>query len=103
MFAAIHVDRVDFATARQVVDWAAAQGVERASFESALNAFSVKSFVTRGDQLAAAARIPGVPTLVVDGRYRVDIDTTRDIAEQLAVVDALIAKARAERGLAAQP
>lgn len=100
VFAAIHVDHVDFSTARQVVDWAAGQGVDRARFEAALSSFSVKSFVTRGDQQAAAARITGVPTLIVDGRYRVEIDTTRDIAPQLAVVDALIAKARAERGLA---
>jgi thiol:disulfide interchange protein DsbA len=100
VFAAIHVDHVDFSTARQVVEWAAGQGVDRGRFEAALNAFSVKSFVTRGDQQAAAARITGVPTLVVDGRYRVEIDTARDVAPQLAVVDALIAKARAERGLA---
>jgi protein dithiol oxidoreductase (disulfide-forming) len=97
VFRAIHVDRVDFSTTRQVADWAAAQGVERAGFEAALAAFSVKSFVARGDQLATTARIPSVPTLVIDGRYLVDIESTGDLAGQLAIVDALIAKARAER------
>lgn len=103
VFAAIHADHVDFSTVRQVVDWAAGQGVDRASFASALNAFSVKSFVARADQLARAAQVSGVPTLIVDGRYRVEIDTSGDLAGQLAIVDALVARARAERGLAAQP
>lgn len=103
VFDAIHVERVGFATARQVVDWVAARGVDRAGFEAALGAFSVKSFVARGDQLARSAKIPGVPTLVIDGRYLVPIDTTRDLVAQLAVVDALIVKARTERGVAAQP
>ena len=102
VFDAIHVQRVNLSTARQVVDWVAARGVDRSAFEAALGAFSVKSFVARGDQLAQAARIPGVPTLVIDGRYRVEIDTSRDFGAQLAVVDALIAKAQAERGAAAQ-
>jgi thiol:disulfide interchange protein DsbA len=101
VFAAIHTERVDFSTTRQVVDWVASRGVDRASFEAALGAFSVRSFVARGDQLARAAQVSSVPTLVIDGRYRVEIDTTRDLVGQLAIVDALVAKARAERGLAA--
>jgi protein dithiol oxidoreductase (disulfide-forming) len=100
VFAAIHADHVDFSTTRQVVDWVAGQGIDRASFEAAIGAFSVKSFVARGDQLAGTAQVSGVPTLVIDGRYRVEIDTTGDLVGQLAVVDALIAKARTERGLA---
>ncbi len=101
VFAAIHADHVDFSTTRQVADWVAAQGVDRASFEAALGAFSVKSFVARADQLARTAQVSSVPTLVIDGRYRVEIDTTGDLAGQLAIVDALVAKARVERGPAA--
>jgi thiol:disulfide interchange protein DsbA len=102
VFDAIHVERVDFATARQTVDWVAARGVDRAGFEAALGAFSVRSFVARGDQLARSAQVPGVPTLVIDGRYRVEIDSERDLNGQLSVVDALIAKARADRAGAAR-
>jgi thiol:disulfide interchange protein DsbA len=103
VFAAMHVDRVDFSTTRQVVDWVAARGVDPAGFEAALGAFSVRSFVARADQLARSAQVPGVPTLIIDGRYRVEIDTAGDLGGQLAVVDALIAKARAARGRVAQP
>lgn len=98
VFDAVHVEQVDFSTARQLADWVAARGVERAAFEAALSSFSVKSFATRADQQARTAQVRGVPTLVVDGRYRVAIDTTGDLAGQLELVDALVARARAERG-----
>jgi thiol:disulfide interchange protein DsbA len=97
VFDAVHVARADFSTVRQVADWVAARGVERGAFEAALGSFSVKSFATRGEQLARSAQVRSVPTLVIDGRYRVAIDTTGDLAGQLKVVDALVARARAER------
>jgi thiol:disulfide interchange protein DsbA len=103
VFSAMHAERTDFSTVRQVVDWAAARGVDRAGFEAALGSFSVRSFVTRGDQLARSAQVPGVPTLVVDGRYRVEIETSGDLDGQLAVVDALVEQARADRAGSAQP
>ena len=40
---------------------------------------------------------PGVPTISVDGKYLVAIVSNVDFAKQLAVVDALIAKARSEK------
>jgi thiol:disulfide interchange protein DsbA len=97
VFDAVHVERADFTTVRQLADWVGGRGVERAAFEAALGSFSVKSFAARGEQLARTAQVRSVPTLVVDGRYRVAIDTTGDLAGQLKVVDALVARARAER------
>lgn len=97
VFDAMHLERVDFTTVRQTADWVAARGVDRAAFEAALGSFSVKSFVTRAEQLARSAQVRSVPTLVIDGRYRVAIDAGGDLAGQLKVVDALVARARAER------
>jgi thiol:disulfide interchange protein DsbA len=97
VFEAVHVARADFSTVRQLADWVAARGVERAAFEAALGSFSVKSFAARGEQLARNAQVRGVPTVIVDGRYRVAIDTSGDLAGQLKVVDALVARARGER------
>jgi thiol:disulfide interchange protein DsbA len=103
VFDAVHVERADFSTVRQLADWVAARGVERPAFEAALGSFSVKSFAARGEQLARSAQVRSVPTVIVDGRYRVAIDTSGDLAGQLKVVDALVARARAERGGAATP
>lgn len=101
VFDAVHVARADFSTVRQLAEWVAARGVERGAFEAALGSFSVKSFASRGEQLARSAQVRSVPTLIVDGRYRVAIDTSGDLTGQLKVVDALVARARAERGAAA--
>lgn len=100
VFDAIHVERADFSTVRRLADWVAARGVDRTVFEAALGSFSVKSFASRGEQLARGGQVRSVPTLIVDGRYRVAIDTNGDLAGQLKVVDALVARARAERSAA---
>jgi thiol:disulfide interchange protein DsbA len=101
VFDALHVTHASLANASQAADWAASHGVDRAAFAAAFDSFSVKSFAARGEQLARAARLPSVPTLVIDGKYLVAIADDGDFASQLAIVDALIAKARADKGLAA--
>jgi thiol:disulfide interchange protein DsbA len=97
IFNAIHRENVDFSTDERVIDWVSKRGVDRTEFANAFNAFSIKSFVTRGDQLAKTYRIAGVPTLAVDGKYMVGINDDGVYVDQLAIVDQLIAKARAER------
>jgi thiol:disulfide interchange protein DsbA len=97
VFGALHVERADWQTDAQIIDWVAAHGVKRDEFAAAFNSFSMRSFVARGDQLATAHKLRGVPTLVVDGKYAVAIEDRGDFGAQLAVVDRLIAKARAEK------
>jgi len=97
VFGALHVERADFSTDAQIIDWMAAHGVDRDKFAAAFNAFSMRSFVARGDQLAQSGHVRAVPTLMIDGKYTVMIADNADFAAQLAVVDRVIAKARAEK------
>lgn len=97
VFGALHVERVDWQTDAQIIDWVAAHGVNREQFAAAFNSFSMRSFVARGDQLATAHKVRGVPTLVVDGKYAFPVADSGDFGAQLAIVDRLIAKARAEK------
>ncbi len=97
VFGALHVDLADWRTDAQIIDWAAAHGVPRDQFAAAFNSFSIRSFIARGDQVATAHKVRGVPTLVVDGKYMRMIDDNGDFGAQLAIVDRLIAKARAEK------
>ena len=101
VFNALHVEHVDLSSAAAVTRWAAAHGVDRTVFAATFDSFSVRSFLARGDQLARTVQLRGVPSMVVDGQYLVAIDSGGDLQAQLAIVDALIAKARAERGLPA--
>jgi thiol:disulfide interchange protein DsbA len=97
VFRAIHVERVDFSTDKQVIDWVVKQGVDPSQFTQAFQSFSVRSFMARGDQLAQTHHLRGVPTLVVDGKYLLPIDDSREFGPQLAIADQLVEKARAEK------
>jgi thiol:disulfide interchange protein DsbA len=97
IFNAIHAQRVRLDNEAAIADWLATQGVDRAQFTTAMSSFSVSTFATRAEQTARAHRLPSVPTLVVDGKYLVAIGDDGVFTSQLAVVDALIAKARAEK------
>ena len=97
VFGAVHVEHADWQTDAKIVDWMAAHGVDRAVFSNAFNSFSMRTFVAQGDQLAQTHKIRTVPTLVIDGNYAREISDNGDFPGQLAVVDRLIAKARAEK------
>ena len=56
----------------------------------------MQSKVQRADQEATAARISGVPSLAVDGKYLVNNEAAGNFEELLKLTDSVIAKARQE-------
>lgn len=101
VFEALHREGAPLTSAERIADWAAAHGIDRQAFLSTFGSFTISAFATTAEQLTARVKLRGVPTLVVDGKYLVQIADNGDFAPQLAVVDALIAKARLERNLGA--
>jgi len=97
VFGAVYVDHVVWQTDAQIIDWVAAHGVNRDEFTAALNSFSVRTFVLRGDELAQAHKVRSVPTLVIDGKYARVIADNGDFPQQLVIVDRLIEKTRADK------
>ena len=94
VFKAIHSDRVNLFEENAIKEWVAKKGVDPKKFADAFSSFGVMSKVKRGDQLAQAYKIQGVPALAVDGKYLVG---GQSFGEVLAIADKLIAKARAEK------
>jgi thiol:disulfide interchange protein DsbA len=94
VFKAIHNDRINLFEEKSLLEWVAKKGVDQKKFAEAFNSFGVMSQVKRGDQMAQAYKIQGVPALAVDGKYLVG---GKDFSEQLANADKLIAKARSEK------
>lgn len=94
IFRAIHQERTNLFDERVLTDWVAAKGVDRKRFADTFGSFGVQSKVRRGDQMAQAYRIQGVPALAVDGKFMVD---GAGFPEMLANADKLIVKARAEK------
>ena len=94
VFKAIHNDRINLFEEKAIFEWIAKKGVDQKKFSEAFNSFGVMSKVKRGDQLAQAYKIQGVPSVAVDGKYLVG---GKDFNEQLAIADKLIAKVRSEK------
>ena len=99
VFAALHQKGLKLVDDKSILDWVGQQGVDQTRFAQAYNSFGVVSKVKRGDQLAQAAKIRGVPAILVDGRYMMLNDNIRSHADLLANTDKVIEKVRAERNL----
>lgn len=97
VFDAIHVKGLKLIDNKSVQEWVVSQGVDAKKFSDAFGSFTVDSNVKRADTLSRSAKIPGVPTLVVNGRYRIVGQNVKTHEEMLALTDKVIEKARAER------
>lgn len=71
VFQRIQVDRKPFKSRDDVYDFFADQGIDRDKAKKLLESFSGKSMAKRQEKEAINARITSVPTIVVNGRYRV--------------------------------
>jgi protein dithiol oxidoreductase (disulfide-forming) len=97
VFKAIHVNNVPLYQDKAFFDWAASKGLDRNKVADTYNSFAVSSKFNRAKSLAAAYNIQSVPTIVVDGKFITASDRVGTHASLPAAIDALVAKARAER------
>ena len=97
VFIAIHEQRIAFKTDEAAIAWAASKGVDRKKFADAMSAFSMQSKVQRADADAGAARIGGVPSIAVDGRFLVNNEAASSYQDLLKITDAIVDKVRKER------
>ena len=99
LFEAIHVHRIDLrreALMAQLFNRVAA--VDAEEFARIFSSFSVKSRVQQAEAQGRMYRVTGVPSLVVNGKYRVDGRMAGSNARMLEVVDYLIGVERAATG-----
>ena len=68
------------------------QGVTEEEFNNAWNSFSVKMKLNRAKNRSRRYGATGVPTLIVNGKYRVTGNTAGGSANIMKVVDFLIKK-----------
>ncbi|KAF3996896.1 thiol:disulfide interchange protein DsbA/DsbL [Glaciimonas immobilis] len=113
VFDAIHIQRQRLDTDASILDFAVKQGIDKAKFTEVYNSFGVQSKAMRATQLQNAYKIDGVPMIAIDGRFLTApsiVGTTMGnvtepvlFSATLQVVDALIAKANAEKSKAEAP
>lgn len=97
VFDAYHLDNLSLDDPAVLGDWIAKQGVDRKKFMEMYNSPSVHVQAAQGSRVAAPYELRGVPAFVVDGKYATSQSMTGSEARLFETLDALIAKARAER------
>lgn len=78
-------------------DWAARQGISKATWAEAWNSTAVSEQVGHAEELTRPLRRTGVPALLVDGRYVTTGTMAGSPERMLEVADRLIAQVRRER------
>ena len=97
MFIAIHGKGINLANEKTFFDWAASHGLDRKKVEDMYNSFAMSGKMNRAMQQAKVFNAQSVPLIVIDGKFVVSTEKVGSHAAMLPVMDALIAKARAER------
>src|ERR1700679_3030022 len=90
IFEDIHKNHVWLYDEHSITAWVAKHGVNVPKFTEAFRSFGVNTSAGQAEQKAEDYRIPGVPTLAIDGKYTVG----GGHAAMLATWDQLIALAR---------
>ncbi len=98
LFDAIHRQRLNLGTEKELTKWVGTQGADAAQFASLFNSFGVDAQYRNGEAKSRSYRVPSIPAIAVDGRYLVAIKDGTDFRPQLAIVSELIARARKEKG-----
>lgn len=98
VFDAIHKEHKMFKTPEEMADFVATQGVDKAKFLETYKSFAVAGMVKKDKDLAMAYGVTGVPTMIVNGKYRFDLGSSGGPEEALKLADTLIEKERAAKG-----
>ena len=107
-FAAIHQERVRFADDDEVIAWAAKSGIDRARFTDTYRSMGVSGKLRHASAMMEAYRVDHWPFVAIDGRFVTSpsmanqggSDAQTEAEQQqvaLGVMDALVAKARADK------
>ncbi|KXG83192.1 MULTISPECIES: thiol:disulfide interchange protein DsbA [Pseudomonas] len=97
VFDAIQNKRMRLTKPEEMADFLATQGVDKDKFLATFNSFAIKGQVNQAKELAKKYEITGVPSMVVNGKYRFDLGTAQGPEGVLNVADQLIAKERAAK------
>jgi len=95
VFNAIQKEHKQLVKPDDMADFVATQGVDKTKFLETFNSFAVKGKMTQYRDLAKKYEVSGVPTMIVNGKYRFDLGTAGGPEAALNVADQLIAKERA--------
>ena len=92
LFREVHEVKRNFSSPDKLIDYFESQGIPRADYEKAFNSSAVLRKVSDADQMARRLRVASVPTIVVHGKYVVNVTRVVGTSRMLEVIDHLIEK-----------
>lgn len=97
VFNAIQKEGKRLTKTEDMADFVATQGVDKDKFLATFNSFAIQGQIKQAKELAQKYGVQGVPTMIVNGKYRFDLGSTGGPEQTLNVADQLIAKERAAK------
>ena len=96
-FDAIHKDRKRMKNVEQVASWAQEQGVDPQLIMDTFNSFGVDSMLANATQMSGRYEADGVPTIIIDGKYRTTVSLAGGHNEIIDLINYLAQRAKSER------
>ncbi|WP_295388991.1 thiol:disulfide interchange protein DsbA/DsbL [uncultured Thiodictyon sp.] len=103
LFRALQVDRKPILKEEDLVKFAGEIGIDPQEFRAAYNSFTVETKVRKATDLNARYGIDGVPTVIVNGKYRTSPAQAQGAAKMFEVLNTLVAQELAAKTPAAVP
>jgi protein dithiol oxidoreductase (disulfide-forming) len=82
---------------KNIVDWVAANGVDRARFTELWRSPQIKTQVDAARKALDTYGVKGVPTFIVDGKYLTSARIAGSVPHMMRTVEYLVVRAAAER------
>ncbi|MDH3690412.1 MAG: thiol:disulfide interchange protein DsbA/DsbL [Gammaproteobacteria bacterium] len=96
-FNAIHAQKRQFRTPQDLAEFAAEHGVDKKQFLDAYNSFAVDTKLRHAQSMVRKYETTGVPTIIVDGKYRATASMAGNQETLMRLVNFLVAKTAEER------
>jgi len=96
-FDEIHKRKNPIQTPEELETFVVQRGIDKDKFYEAYNSFAVDSKLRHAQLITARYEANGVPTIVVDGKYRATASSAGGHQELMQLVNELVEKAAAER------
>ena len=101
VFEAIQKEHKKLTTPEEMAEFLATQGVDKDKFLATFNSFAIKGQIVKAKELAKKYEISGVPTMIVNGKYRFDVGSAGGAEQALKLADKLVDQERAANKAAA--
>ena len=92
LFDALHRDHIPLRSVDDLAGFYAQHGVDKARFLAESASFEVESKLSRANEIVKKDGVDGTPSVVVNGKYRVNLDALRSQADVIGVVRYLVDK-----------